>query len=216
MSTAIVIVDDHKLFREGLKSLLLKQHDVDVLGEAADGRAAVRLISDTQPQLVLMDVAMPELNGIEATRQALAAAPGVRVLPLSMHADSRFVTQMLQAGAAGYMLKDCAFDELAVAIESVMSGQVYLSPGVTGVVVKDYVRRLSNNQPHVENHGLTPREREVLQLLAEGKATKEIASVLEVSIKTAESHRKQIMDKLELRSVAELTKYAVREGLTGL
>ena len=210
----ILIADDHKIFREGLRTLLSNQRGVKVVGEADNGRSTVSMAAELRPDVVIMDVAMPELNGIDATRQISSLCEGTKVLALSMHADSRFVTRMLTAGAHGYLLKDCAFEELTLAIQTVLSDDVYLSPGVAGVVVRAMQSRtteLGTKAPE-----LTPREREVLQLVAEGRTTREIAARLHVSVKTIETHRKQIMDKLELRSVAELTKYAVREGLTSL
>ena len=215
MTTKIIIADDHKILREGLVALLQKQSDVEVVGETSNGRTAVELTEKLQPGLVIMDVAMPDLNGVEATRQIVSEAPGVKVLGLSMHADSRFVTRMLQAGASGYLLKDCAFEELTVAIQTVLEKRIYLSPDITGVVVRSYVEQLSAaGTPDARVP--TAREREVLQLLAEGKTTKDIAGLLHISVKTVETHRKQLMNKLDLHSVAELTKYAVREGLTTL
>lgn len=220
MKVRIMLADDHKIIRDGLKSMLAKEAGMDVVAEADDGRTAVRLACELKPDVVVMDVGMPELNGIEACRQILDRLPHVKVIALSMHSDRRFVAEMLKAGASGYLLKDCAFDELAVAIRSVMSGRPYLCPSVASMVVDDYVRHLS--APRVPKSSqaavdvLTAREREVLQLLAEGKSTKQIASTLHVSVKTIETHRHQIMEKLDLHSLAELTKYAVREGLTWL
>jgi DNA-binding NarL/FixJ family response regulator len=162
-----------------------------------------------------MDVAMPDLNGIDATRRITEAEPNARVLALSMHSDGRYVRGMLQAGARGYILKDCAAEELTRAIRTVMANQVYVSPGVTGTIVNDYVRQLSTSDAD-EPATLSRREREVLQLLAEGGSTAQIAERLHLSVKTVETHRKRIMDKLGLRSIAELTKYAIREGITAL
>jgi len=222
MTIRVVIADDHVLFRQGLRALLEKHESVDVLAEADDGRQAVALTRELVPDLILMDVAMPGLNGIEATRQIAASTPEVKILPLSMHADSRFVTQMLEAGASGYLLKDCAFEELHEAIETVLRDEPYLSPGARAGATSDRLRHASTGLA-VRRSGvatgappLSPREREVLQLVAEGNSTKNIAEMLGVSVKTAEAHRKQIMDKLGIRNVAELTKYAIREGLTGL
>jgi DNA-binding NarL/FixJ family response regulator len=229
----VLLADDHRIVREGLKSLLAAQPDMQVVAEASDGRQAVEMARELAPDVVVMDVAMPQLNGIEATRQIAADEPGMKVVALSMHSDRRFVSEALKAGASGYVLKDGAFDELINAIRAVASDKVYLSPRVAGVVVEDYVRRLP---ARANAHGaqpasaapdeaaarrgafdaLTPREREVLQLMAEGYATKEVAHRLRVSVKTVETHRRQIMEKLDLHSVAELTKYAIREGLTTL
>jgi len=214
MSIRILIADDHKIFREGLRTLLQNRGDIEVIGEADNGRTLVALAAELRPDVIIMDVAMPDLNGIEATRQICGGRVAAKVLALSMHSDSRFVTRMLQAGAQGYLLKDCAFEELAQAIDTIVGDGVYLSPGVTGVVVRDYVQHLGEGDAGIA--ALSPREREVLQLVAEGLTTKDIAGKLHISVKTVETHRKQIMDKLEIRSVAELTKYAVREGLTSL
>jgi len=215
MTIRILLADDHKIVRDGLRSLLEKQQGMKVVAEAENGRKALELASRTQPDVVIMDVSMPDLNGIEATRHMLVALPGVRVIALSMHSDRRLVAGMLQAGASGFLLKDCAFDELARAIHAVMSNQPYLSPRIAGTVIQDYVRRMTTSESPTADV-LTAREREVLQLLAEGWSTKQIASRLHVSVKTVETHRRQIMEKLGRRSIAELTKYAIREGLTSL
>jgi DNA-binding NarL/FixJ family response regulator len=196
--------------------LLEKEPDMAVVAEADDGRATVRLVREKSPEVVIMDVAMPDLNGIEATRQIVAEFPKIKVIALSMYADQRFVLNMLKAGASGYLLKDCAFEELIRAIRLVMAHKTYLSPGVTDIVVKDYTAGGNNSsQPSVFSV-LSPREREVLQLMAEGRTTSQIAGLLHVSVKTVETHRQQIMHKLKIHSVAELTKYAIREGLTSL
>ena len=215
MSTRVLIADDHKIFREGLRALLEKQRGIEVVAEAKDGLEAVRFAQKLTPDVVIMDVAMPEKNGIEATRETLELLPKVKVIALSMHSDRRFVLQMLKAGAVGYLLKDSAFEELAAAIQAVASGQTYLSPKITDVVIKEYLHSQARSEASVFTI-LTHREREVLQLLAEGKSTKEIAATLHVSVKTIETHRQQVMDKLDIHSVAELTKYAIREGLTPL
>jgi len=212
MAIRIILADDHRMFRDGLRALIEKEQDIKVIGEAENGRTTVQLARELSPDVVVMDIGMPDLNGVEATRQIAAQCPSVRVIALSMHSDKRFVTEMLHAGASGYLLKDCAFQELAQAIRTVARNQAYLSPRIAGVVVTDYAGRL----PTTKVAALTPREREVLQLLAEGKNTKEIASALNVSVKTVETHRAQIMGRLDLHSVAELTKFAIREGLTSL
>ena len=188
---------------------------MEVVGEAENGHEAVRLCKQLKPEVVVMDVGMPELNGMDATRQCLAENPGVKILALSMHTDRRFASGMLQAGASGYLLKDAAFDQLIEAIRAVAAGKTYLSPAITEVVVDDYVSRLASGATGAFSV-LSTREREVLQCLAEGQSTKEIAESLHVSAKTIETHRQQIMNKLDLHSVADLTKYAVREGLTSL
>ncbi len=215
MSIKVMLVDDHKIMREGLRTLLEKQEDLQIVGEAGDGRTAVSLAQKLLPDLIVMDTVLPDLNGIEATRQIIAEHPHIKIIALSMHSDKQFVIEMLKAGASGYMLKDCASEELVKAIQSVMDNQVYLSPKITTVVLKEYVPDLHKGETSVFKI-LTKREREVLQLIAEGKTTKEIAHLLEVSIKTVETHRQQIMNKLNVRSVAKLTKYAIREGLTSL
>jgi DNA-binding NarL/FixJ family response regulator len=215
MSIRIVLADDHKITRQGLRSLLEKESDMEVVAEAEQGRAAVQLVGELSPDIVIMDVSMPDLNGMEAARQIAAARPDVKVIALSMHSDSLFVTEMLRSGASGYLLKDCAFEELARAIRTVSQGKTYLSPSISGVVVDDYLHRLSKADTPGANV-LSNREREVLQLLAEGKSTKQIALHLHISVKTVETHRRQIMEKLDIHSVAELTKYAIRQGFTSL
>lgn len=215
MSTRILLADDHKIMREGLRVLLDRQQDIEVVGEAEEGRTTVRLVRNLSPDVVIMDIEMASLNGIEATRQIVAKTPEVKVIALSVHSDRRFITEMLKAGASAYVLKDCSFEELVQAIRAVMANRIYLSPGIADRVIKDYVRFL----PHADFSVfsiLTEREREVLQLIAEGKNTKEIAFSLHVSVKTIETHRKRIMDKLGIHSIAELTKYAIREGLTSI
>lgn len=215
MSIRILLADDHKIIREGLKSLLQKQSDMEVVEEVQDGVSAVRESEKLCPNIVIMDIGMPDLNGIEATRQIIARVSGVKVVALSMHSDKRFVVEMLKAGASGYLLKDCAFEELVSAIRTVATGHIYLSHRVTGVVVDEYLHNRSGTNSTAFSL-LTAREREVLQLLAEGNTTKKIAVFLNVSTKTVDAHRKQIMNKLGLRSIAELTKYAIKEGITSL
>lgn len=215
MKTRIIIADDHMIVRQGLATLLAKEPDMEVVAEAENGREVVQLVKELRPDVVIMDVNMPDLNGIEATRQVLAAFPETKIIALSMHADRRFVVNMLKAGSSGYLLKDCAFEELAAAIRLVMANKTYLSPGVSNVVIQDYVQGMSAPRSTAFTM-LTPREREVLQLMAEGKPTGQIAEQLHISVKTVETHRQQIMHKLGIHSIAELTKYAIREGLTSL
>jgi len=215
MKTKIILADDHKIIREGLRSLLEKQLDMEVIAEAHDGLTTVHLVQKLLPDIVIMDIGMPDMNGIEATRQIMTETKGVKVIALSMHSDRRFVLQMLKVGASGYLLKDSAFEELISAIHTVMANQPYLSPKITDVVVKEYLHGFPKKESTVFTI-LTAREREVLQLLAEGKTTKQIASALYISVKTIETHRQQIMEKLNMHSIAELTKYAIREGLTSL
>ncbi|HNQ45786.1 MAG TPA: response regulator transcription factor [Syntrophorhabdus sp.] len=215
MRTKIILADDHKIIREGLRSLLEKQDDMEVIAEADNGLTTVNLVQKLHPDVVIMDIGMPEMNGIDATTKITTEFKGVQVIALSMHSDRRFVMQMLKAGATGYLLKDSAFEELVTAIHTVMRRQHYLSQKITDVIVEEYLQNLPKNETNVFTV-LTPREREVLQLIAEGKSTKQIASVLNVSVKTIETHRQQIMDKLNIHSVAELTKYAIREGITSL
>lgn len=215
MKTRILLVDDHKIMRDGLRTLLEKHTHLEVIGEAPNGRIAAEQACRLKPDVVIMDVTMPDMNGIEATRRILAESGKIKVIALSMHADRRFVAEMLNAGVAGYLLKDCAYEELFQAIHTVMANRTYLSPEIAGILVEDYKTRLT--KPRIlDPSPLTARERESLQLLAEGKTTKEIASALDVSNKTIDTYRQQIMKKLKLHSVAQLTKYAIREGLTTL
>ncbi len=215
MTIRIVLADDHKIFREGIRQLFDLQEDMQLLGEAADGRTAVQLFGDLSPDVVIMDVTMPGLNGIDATRRIIAADPGAKVVALSMHSERRFAIEILKAGAKGYLLKDCAFDELVRAIHAVVAGHIYLCPEMTEGVLGDSLHTLDAGEA-LESSPLTLREREVLQLFAEGKSTKEIAQLLHVSPKTIETHRSQVMKKLNLNNLVELTKYAIREGMTDL
>jgi DNA-binding NarL/FixJ family response regulator len=190
--------------------------DFDVVGESDNGRKAVLMAQGKKPDVVVMDVSMPDMNGIEATTQITESLPETRVIALSMHSDKRFVMGMLRAGASGYLLKDCASEELANAIHQVVRGKKYLSPEITGVVIDDFLLGGASEKGATVASQLSPREREVLQLIAEGWSTKQIASHLYVSIKTIETHRRQIMKKLDLHTIADLTKYAIREGLTSI
>jgi len=214
----IIIADDHRMMREGLRSLLEKQKDFKTIAEASNGRRALELVYELKPDVIIMDVSMPDLNGIEAARQIKKEIPAVRVIALSMHSDKHFVTEMLKAGASGYLLKHCAFEELEQALRAVMANRIFLSPEITEVVIEDYI----SMTVHIMKNGranhpaLSSREKEVLQLLAEGKSVKEIASMLNLSIKTIETHKQNIMDKTSRHTIAELTKYAIMEGLTTL
>ena len=214
MSIKILLADDHQIMREGLRSIINEQKGFDVIGEAANGREAVKLAEKLKPDAVVMDLSMPELNGIDATSEIVAQNPYIKVLALSMHSEKMFITRALQGGASGYLLKDCALDELIKAIKTVISGRVYLSPDIADIVLTDYKQLLGKDGSALNI--LSKRERETLQLLAEGFSTREIAENLNLSIKTIETHRSQIMAKLDIHSIAELTKFAIREGLTHL
>jgi len=215
MTTRILLVDDHNMIREGLRAILGKENDMLVVAEAENGRETLRLVSELRPDMIIIDVAMPDLNGIETTRRLVVDHPRSKIIALSMHSDQRFVTKMFEAGAHGYLLKDCASKELVGAIRAVMANETYLSPSVTGAMVNDYVGE--QKRPELSAFTvLTAREREILQMIAEGRSTKDIADRLNVSSKTVETHRRRIMNKLNVHSVAQLTKYAVREGLTSL
>jgi len=215
MTIKVLIVDDHRITREGIRSMLEREPDMKVLGEAEDGRSATRMARELGPDLIVMDVCMPDMNGILATSVILAEFPKIKVLALSMLADTRVVHNMLRAGASGYLIKDCSFTELVRAIRMVMANKTYLSPGIMDVVVKDYVRPPAySDSPSSSN--LTIRESEVLQLVAEGHSTSQIAKSLYLSVKTIETHRQKIFSKINTKGIAGLTKYAIREGLTSV
>jgi len=215
MSIRILVADDHRIVRNGLRALLDSEPDMETVAEAEDGRKTVQLARKLSPDVVIMDVTMPDMNGIEATRQILAESPDIKVIALSMHHHEQFVTEMFKAGASGYMLKDCSVEELTTAIRTAKRGDIYMSPSAATVIIRKYVNQLAD--PHESGKPLlTPREREVVQLVSEGKTSKEIASTLFISVKTVDTHRRQIMAKLGVSSVAELTKYAIRAGLTSL
>lgn len=211
MRVSILLADDHALVRAGLRKLLESLPDVEVVGEADDGQAVLDLAGQLHPDVVLMDIAMPRLNGLEAAARLSRATPHTRVLILSMHQNEDYVRQALRAGAAGYLLKDAAPAELALALKAVMRGDSWLSPAVSKGVVSDYVQRLRGEES--PGNTLTPRQREVLQLVAEGNSTKEIARRLDLSVKTVETHRTQLMKQLDLHDVAALVRYAIRTGL---
>ena len=215
MSIKVIIADDHKIMRDGLKSMLEKQRDIEIIAEASDGQTTVELAIKLKPDVIIMDIAMPDMNGIEATCQIIEKSPEIKVIALSMHSDRQFIIEMLNAGASGYLLKDCAFHELINAIHSVASNRSYLSPEIADIMIKEFKHVISKESLSVFSL-LTSRERQVLQLIAEGKTTKEIAYTLKVSTKTIETYRQQIMYKLDIHTIAGLTKYAVREGLTSI
>jgi two-component system response regulator NreC len=215
MSIRILLADDHRILREGLRSLLEKQADMEVAGEAENGREAIRLAGELSPDVAIVDISMPDLNGIEATRQIVSGHPRTRVIALSVHSHRRFVRGMLGAGASGYLLKDCAVGELIGAVRTVVASGTYLSPAIAGVVAEGFVGR-SPSEPRSAFSVLSEREREVLQLLAEGSNPKGVALRLGISASTVGVHRKNIMDKLGIDNLPELTKYAIREGLTSL
>ncbi len=215
MSIRILLVDDHKIMREGLTALLAKASDIEVTAQAANGVEAIKMATEQVPDVIVMDLSMPKMGGIEATRRIIAANPDIKILALSMAMDRSCVLESLKAGAKGYLIKDCAGEELIGAIRTLASGGSYLCSKITELVISDYAQRPADDQPspHTE---LSKREQEVLQMIAEGQNTKEIAFRFGVSAKTIEVHRSNIMKKLELHSIAELTKYALREGLTSL
>lgn len=213
MSIRIILADDHTIVRHGLNKLIQQQEDMEVIAQAADGHSTVELTRELSPDMVIMDIGMPDLNGIDATNQIIHEFPQVRVIGLSMHSGKKFVIEMLKAGASGYLLKDCALEELTTAIKAVASGKIYLSPSITDVVVENYVRHSEKKESSAFSL-LSQREREVLQLMAEGNTTKQIGLKLHISPKTVEGHRLRIMEKLNMESVAKLTKYAIQEGLT--
>lgn len=213
MSIKIILADDHRIIHDSLTPLLDKQTDIEVVGVADNGRKAVKLTQELKPDLVIMDISMPDLNGMEATRQIIAQCPRVKIIALSMNTDKRYVKGMLKAGASGYLTKGCSFEELANAIRLVAAGKKYISPEISSIVIDEYLTSPSI-RGYSSSSELTMREREVLQLLAEGKKVKEIADTLFVSMKTVHVHRKHIMEKLDINNIAGLIKYAIKEGLT--
>jgi DNA-binding NarL/FixJ family response regulator len=212
MAIRVMVADDHTIMREGLKNLLRKEPDIEIVAEAANGRQALELSRKVPMDVVIMDISMKELNGIEATRRIREQNPAIKIIALSMHADKRYVAGMFNAGAAAYLLKDCDMDELIQAVRAVAANRSYICSAISSTVIRDYLRQMRQEDEPL----LSARERETLQLLAEGHSTKQIASTLQVSVKTVETHRQRIMEKLDIFSVAELTKYAIREGLTTL
>ncbi|UCG30673.1 MAG: response regulator transcription factor [candidate division WOR-3 bacterium] len=215
MSIKILLADDHTLFREGMRSLLQKELNIRIIGEAENGREAVKLALELKPDVIVMDITMPDLNGMEATRKIRKAIPQIKVICLSMHSDRRYVVDMFRAGASGYLIKSCAYKELTDAINIVAANQKYISPQIAHIVIDESIGKQQTKKKAVKST-LTPREREILQLIAEGKNTKYIAHHLYKSTKTVETHRRNIMRKLKAKSVAELTRYAISEGIITL
>ena len=213
MGIKILLVDDQKIVREAIGVMIKNELGMEIIGEAEDGRTAVRLAPELQPDVVITEVSLPHLNGIEAARQIIHEQPNIKVIALSTQSDRQAIYEMLKAGASGYLPKQCAFQELVCAIRSVASNQMYISSKISGAMVESYIHGLSGQDSSVYSV-LTAREREVLQLIAEGKSTKVIAIELYVSVKTIEWHRSQLMKKLKVQSVAGLVKYAIRVGLT--
>jgi DNA-binding NarL/FixJ family response regulator len=209
----IALADDHAVMRTGLRLVLERQSDFTVVGEASDGREAVALVQREAPDVLVMDIGMPNLNGIEAARQVAAAAPQVAVVILSMHSDESYVLRALKAGARGYLLKESAESDLIAAIRAVHAGKAFFSPAVSRMLVEDYVRQLQDREIEDSYELLTTREREILQLVAEGKSNKEVAAILNLSLYTIETHRGNLMEKLGLHTVPELILYAVRKGV---
>jgi len=216
MSTKIMIVDDHGMVREGLRLLFEQQNDMEVVAEASDGRQAVETVCKLKPDIVLMDVTMPKLNGIDAAKKIIDEYPNIKVIALSAHCNKSFVAEMLKAGVSGYILKDGMADELIRGVQVVMAGEQYLSPKVAKIVIAEYISDCppQSNMPLTSK--LTTKERELIQLLAENKSNKEAARLLHVSIKTVYTRRRTAMDKLGITGIADLTKFAIREGLTTL
>jgi DNA-binding NarL/FixJ family response regulator len=213
MSIRIILADDHAIVRSGLARLLQQHEGMEIVGQADNGISAVALVKQLSPDVVVMDIGMPDLNGIEATRQIVKESPRIKVIGLSMHSSKKYIREMFKAGASGYLLKNCSFEELTEAINVVIAGKTYISPSISTAVIGDYISGAVDDKSSVFAV-LTEREREVLQLLAEGKTTKQIAERLHISSKTVEAHRLKIMHKLDIDNIAQLTKYAIQEGLT--
>ncbi|MFW5831186.1 MAG: response regulator [Prolixibacteraceae bacterium] len=211
MDLKVLIADDHKILRDGLRKVIEQHPGITVTGEAANGREAVKYAKELQPDVVLMDITMQDMNGMEATRRIVENLPDTKVIALSMHSNKRFVLGMLKAGAYGYLLKECDTNELIHAIKTVASNQKYITPNISGTLVDEFIAPSENPKTQ-----LSAREKEILQLITEGKSSKEIAGILFLSSKTVDVHRKNIMDKLQLYSIPELTKYAIKTGLTSL
>lgn len=213
MSIKIILADDHTMLRHGLSRSFEQEKDIDVVGQTKDGYSTIELVRELSADVVVMDIGMPKLNGVEATRRITKDYPKVKVVGLSMHSSDKYVREMFRAGASGYLLKNCPFEELVEAIKTVVGGKTYISPSISDMVVKEYASKPDKEKSVFSI--LSQREREVLQLFAEGKTTKQIGLCLHISPKTVEAHRLRIMDKLDIDNIAQLTKYAIQEGLTG-
>ncbi|MFP4354246.1 MAG: response regulator [Phycisphaerae bacterium] len=216
MTIRILLSDDHEIVREGFRALIERQDDMEIIAETADGREAVAQAVRQKPDVVVLDIGLPGLNGIDAARQILDQCPHIKIIALSVHQETRYVTEMLKAGASGYLVKTCAFGELIQAIHAVVANETYLSSKVAATVVDQALNPGADSDQQAPTSALSSREREVLQLLVEGKSSKEIANCLDVTTRTVDLHRQNVMKKLELYSVAELTKYAIRTGMTSL
>ncbi len=213
MNVKVFIADDHKMFREGLKSQINNVEDMAVVGEASNGREAVKMVETLKPDVVLLDIAMPLLNGIDAARHILKCLPDIKIIMLSMHADQVYVMEALKAGAGGYLLKEESFEQLIEAIKTVSYGKIYLSKSLEDTMVEDIVRQLRQGETAKKADLLTDREREVLQLIAEGKTSREMADILDIGVSTVDTHRKNIMDKLSIHTVAGLVRYAIKNKI---
>jgi DNA-binding NarL/FixJ family response regulator len=213
MKIKILLVDNHKILLDGLRTLIEKQDSFQVIGMVHTGREAVSFVSQHTPNVIIMDISMPDLNGIEATRNILSIHPSCKIIMLSMYSDKGYIAKALSSGARGYLLKDGEFADLVTAIQTVLRNQIYLSPEIQNVVIDDYVEKVVDR---FSDSPLTSREREVLQLIAEGKSSKQIADVLFISTRTVEVHRRNILEKLKISSMADLVKYAIREGYTSI
>jgi DNA-binding NarL/FixJ family response regulator len=214
MAIKVLLADDHGILRQGIQALIEKQSDIEVVGQAGNGLMAVEMTRQLHPDVVILDVSMPVLNGIEATRQIKSELPEVKVLALSVHANKEFILAMVKAGASGYMLKECVLDDLIQAINAVVAGQSYLSPQIASIILESITKDSIFDAAGSSHETLTSKEKQILQLLTEGKSAKRIASQLSLSVKTIEASRRHIMEKAEVDNLAGLTKYAIREGLT--
>ena len=212
MGIKVILTDDHAMLRHGLSRSFEQEEGVEIVGQASDGYMAIDLVKELSPDLVIMDIGMAGLNGIETTRRITHDFPNVKIIGLSMHSSDKYVREMFRAGASGYLLKNCAFEELVEAVRTVVSGKTYISPAIGDMVIKEYTSKESEDKSIFSV--LSQREREVLQLLAEGKTTKQIGQALFISPKTVEAHRLRIMDKLQIDNIAQLTKFAIQEGIT--